>query len=88
MTERLVKICRPSGTSAAPSLTISLRGTPSIERPQISMRPRVLGANGGDRRQERAFAGAVRADNRDDLARADFERYARLTARHGIISDP
>ena len=45
MTERLVKICRPSGTSAAPSLTISLRGTPSVERPQISMRPCVFGAN-------------------------------------------
>ena len=44
MTERLVKICRPSGTSAAPSLTMSLRGTSSIERPQISMRPRALGA--------------------------------------------
>jgi len=44
MTERLVKICRPSGTSAASSLTMSLRGTPSIDRPQISMWPCALDA--------------------------------------------
>ena len=44
------------------------------------------GRDCGDRRQERALASAIRADDRDDLARADFK--CRLfDGGHGIIAD-
>jgi hypothetical protein len=45
------------------------------------------GRDGADRRQERTFAGAVRADDGNDLTRTDVECYV-LDGDHGIIGDP
>ena len=67
---------RPSGTSATP-LRATASGRPPAKRPLAEQD--VAGARrdeSHDRVQGRGLAGAVRADETDDLARRDLQRHA------------
>ena len=71
---------RPSGTWAMPSLTIASGPSPAIERPSKRMSPEAGFARPEMARSVVAFAGPVRAEQRDDLASLDGER----DAVHGL----
>ena len=62
---------RPSGTSMMPEATIASVAWPTMSSPAKRMRPFDAVGLADDRLQQRGFAGAVGADDGDDLAGAD-----------------
>ena len=70
------KILRPSGDCEIPRWTISCGGVSPISSPVEADRALARRRQPRDRAQRRRLAGAVRADQRDDLALLDLERDA------------
>ena len=80
------KIRRPSGTSAMPARAMS-SGAPAAQRaPAQPNVPAGDRRDAHDRVQRRRLAGAVRADQADDLARRDLERKAAHRV-HAAVAD-
>ena len=78
-TVRLAKICRPSGTSAMPCATTSSSAIPPSDLPANVIVPAAGVNDPGNGGNQRGLAGAVRADDADDLALVDLQ----IDAAHG-----
>ena len=73
LTVRFAKMPRPSGTCETPIAVITCGLMPVMSRPSYVTSPRLRLEQAGDRAQRRRLAGAVRADERDDLALVHVE---------------
>ena len=76
-----LRIARPSGTWLRPSATILCAGRRAMLRPSKSDRARGRPDQAGDGLEQRRLAGAVRADQRDDLAALDRQTRRRAAPR-------